>query len=254
MFTGMAAAFTHPMISPIRGKVMPELVRRGLIGTDTERYSRRSALDQHEAQYAYGCAVAAAAAEAGLATTGWLRQPAGDGELAVLPDGVHEPKVIAVLLTALAARLREYNRTRAVDYRVRVRVAIHHGLIHLDGAVGFPGPAPVVVARLLDSAPVRDILRRHPDANVAAIVSREVYEEVVVNRYEGLRPELFRRIEVCDAGKGFSDTAWVYAPEVDVTRPVWSVPSGYGPAARTRALTGPARSTSYRLVRRVADR
>lgn len=233
---------------------MPELVRRGLISTDTERYSRRSALDQHEAQCAYECAIGWAAAEAGLATTDWLRQPAGDGELAVLPEGVHEPKIISVLLTALAARLREYNRGRTADYRVRVRVAVHHGLIHLDGALGFPGPAPVVAARLLNSEPVREVLRQRPDTNVAAIISREVYEEVVVNRYEGLRPELFRRVEVHDASKGFSGTAWVYAPEADVTRPVWSAPSGYGVAPRGRPVTGPARSTSYRLVRRIPDR
>src|SRR5204863_7938619 len=43
---------------------------------------------------------------------------------------------------------------------LRVRIAIHHGLIHLDGPTGFPGPAAVVVARLLNSQPVRQVLRQ----------------------------------------------------------------------------------------------
>ena len=235
------------------GIVVPELARRGLIGTDIERYSRRGALDQHEAQRVYDREIRGAASDAGLATADWLRQPAGDGEFAILPDGVHEPKVIAVLLGALAARLREYNRTRTADFRVRVRVAIHHGLIHLDGATGFPGPAAVVVARLLASEPVRDVLRQRPDTNLAAIISGEVYEEIVVHRYEGLRPELFRQVDVCDRSKGFSHRAWVHAPEDDVTRPVWFTPAAHRLLTHTRAFPRAMRPASYRVVRRVPD-
>jgi hypothetical protein len=232
---------------------MPELARRGLIGTDIERYSRRGALDQHEAQRAYDEAIREAATDAGLPTADWLRQPAGDGEFAILPDGVHEPKVIAVLLAALAARLREYNRPRTPDFRVRLRVAIHHGLIHLDGPTGFPGPAAVVVARLLASAPVREVLRQRPDVNLAAIISGEVYEEIVVHRYEGLRPELFRQVDVGDQSTGCTYRAWVHAPEDDVNRPVWFTPAAHRLLAQTRAFPRAMRPASYRVVRRVPD-
>jgi len=55
---------------------------------------------------------------------------------------------------------------------------------------------------------------------LAAIVSAEVYRDVVINRYEALRPELFQPVRVEDPAKGFSATeAWIYSPEEDVTRP-----------------------------------
>jgi hypothetical protein len=135
----------------------------------------------------------------------------------VLPDGVHEPRVLAVLLTILADRLREYNESGTCDLRLRMRVAVHHGLIHLNGATGYPGRHSILVTRLLNSQPVRDLLRDRPKINLAAIVSAEVYWDVVANRYEALRPELFQSVCVEDPVKGFPPTeAWIYSPE-DVT-------------------------------------
>jgi hypothetical protein len=161
-----------------------------------------------------------ATAYAGLSLDDWCRQPAGDGELAVLPEGVHEPRVIGTLLDALAARLREYNRCRVPELRVRLRIAVHHGLIHLDGATGYPGRHAVAVARLLDSSALRNVLRERRGVNLAAIVSDEVFQDVVANRYEDLRPELFLAVQVDDPVKRFSARAWLYAPEEDVTLPV----------------------------------
>lgn len=196
----------------------PDLANRGLVGTDIERYSRRSAQDQHVAQQVYAQALRQAASSARLDLDDWLRQPAGDGELAVLPDGVHEPRLIGVMLPVLAKHLAGYNRSRPPEQRVRVRVAVHRGYIRLDGAMGFAGPPPVHVRRLLDSEPVRDLLRNRPTINVAVIVSDEIYQQIVVNRYEGLCPELFREVQVTHPEKEYSATAWVYAPEQDDTR------------------------------------
>ncbi len=196
----------------------PALARRGLFGADIERYSSRSAPDQYEAQRTYEWALRRAARDAGIGVHTWLRQPAGDGEFAVLPEGVHEPRVIAVLLSSVAARLREYNQRHISELRVRLRVAVHHGLVQLDGATGCPGRHPVIVARLLDSGPVRDLLQSRPGINLAAIISDEVYQDVVLNRYEDLRPELFRAVYVNNPAKEFAAPAWLYSPEEDVTR------------------------------------
>jgi len=192
----------------------PVLARRGLFGTDIEGYGRWSAAEQHEAQRVYEWAIRTAAGAAGLRREAWLRQAAGDGEFVVLPEGVHEPRLIAVFLTELAQRLHGH---RGTGPRVRLKVAVHHGLIHLNGATGYPGEGPVVVARLLDSTPVRELLSQWPEISLAAIVSEQVYRDVVVNRYEGLRPELFRCVWVTDRRKDFSAQAWLYAPEADVT-------------------------------------
>jgi hypothetical protein len=98
-------------------------------------------------------------------------------------------------------------------------VAIHQGLIHLNGATGFPGPGAVCVARLVNSEPVRELLRQRPDINVAAIVSGDVYRDTVLNRYGGLRPELFQWAYLAGRDDGFRTEAWLYSPEEDVTRP-----------------------------------
>jgi hypothetical protein len=227
---------------------MPELARRGLLSTDIERYSQRGALEQHEAQRVYDWAISEAAAAAGFVRADWIRQPTGDGEFVILPEGVHEPRIITMLLTALAARLREYNRSRTTDCRVRIRTAIHHGLIHLDGAIGAPGPAAVTVARLVNSEPVREVLQRRPDTNLAAIISPEVYQDVVVNRYEGLRPELFQQVNACDTAQGLVTRAWIYAPEEDVTRPPRSIRTAQ---VATSQIRRSARATSYRLIKRI---
>jgi hypothetical protein len=194
----------------------PVLARRGLIRTDIEAYGVRDALGQHEAQAVYHWTMAQAVADVALPRHGWRRQPAGDGEFIVLPEGVHEPKVLGRMLPALAARLREYNRSYV---RVRLKIAVHQGPIHLNGATGYPGPGAVLVARLVDSDPVRRLLRERPQVNLAAIISPDVYRDVVLNRYEGLRPELFQHVVVDLPSKNLYTEGWLYSPEEDVTRP-----------------------------------
>jgi hypothetical protein len=121
-----------------------------------------------------------------------------------------------VLLPRLAARLGEYNRPRLPDLRVRLRVAVHHGLVHLDGPTGFPGRPSVLLARLLAAEPVRALLRTEPTISVAAIVSTDLYDDIVVDRYEGLRPDQFQRVRVNHPAKDFSCYAWLHAPGLTV--------------------------------------
>jgi hypothetical protein len=194
------------------------LSRRCILATDIAAYGCRTGPEQYEAQRAYEWAVAAAAVEAGLDRSEWIRQPAGDGELIVLPDGVVEVSVVAVLLPALAGLLRGYNTARQTGHRLRLRVAVHQGLIHLDGPAGFPGPAADLVSRLVHADPVRAVLHKVPALNLVVVVSTDIYRDVVVNRYGGVRPELFRRIEVQDRQRHFRADGWIHAPEADLNR------------------------------------
>jgi len=212
------------------------LARRGLFGTDIEAYGRRTGPEQYAAQRGYETALRRAAGRAGLSLDDCRRQPTGDGEMLVLPDGVHEPRVIATLLPSLAAQLDEDNRRRGPGRRIRLRAAVHHGLIRLDGPIGFPGRPLVVLARLLDCDAVRAVLREHPAASLAAIVSAEVYEEVVADGYGGLRPELFRPVVAEVPGKEFTGRAWVFAPGHDLWRA--------DPQPGGRSATGPARRSA----------
>ena len=65
-----------------------------------------------------------AAEGAGLARTGWLRQPRGDGELAVLPADSDVSRVLADFVHEVVEELRRGSRPR-----LRLRISMHHGAL-----------------------------------------------------------------------------------------------------------------------------
>ncbi|MEU1602877.1 hypothetical protein [Micromonospora matsumotoense] len=196
--------------------------RRLLISVDMERYSRRSNLQQYDAQENFHTLLRAAAADVGLDRVAWTTQQAGDGELAILPRDVSESRVIGRFVPELNRQLRAFNSSRTAAGQVRLRVAVHQGLVHLDGANGFPGHAVVHVCRLCDAAPVRQALAAFPEAGVALVVSTEMYRDVVREYPEELRPERFRRIEVEHPEKEFREPAWLCVIDEDMSS--WSPP------------------------------
>ncbi|MDG4788154.1 hypothetical protein O7626_19805 [Micromonospora sp. WMMD1102] len=191
--------------------------RRLLISVDMERYSRRGNLQQYEAQQAFQQLLHEAATAVGLDRVSWKTQQAGDGELAILPGDTREPQVIGRLVPDLNRRLRHYNSSRLPEARVRLRVALHQGLVHLDGANGFPGRAVNEVCRLCDARQLKRALVLFPDAGVALIVSSAIYQEVVAEYPEELRPERFQRVEVHHPDKGFREPAWICVVDEDLS-------------------------------------
>jgi hypothetical protein len=181
-----------------------------------ESYSQRDNLLQYRAQQAFQQVVRQAAEELGLDRINWIIQQGGDGELAILPPGTSETTVVTRLTPTVDRLLREHNRGLAPQARVRLRVALHEGLVHLDGANGYPGEAVVTVSRLVDAPPLKAALRALPGANVALIVSDRIYQDVV-RHYHDLRPERFREVSVCLPDKGFETQAWIFVPDEDVT-------------------------------------
>lgn len=144
-----------------------------------------------------------AAASAGLGRGRWYRQPRGDGELAVLPQGASGLSLVGDYPRGLAATISDLNHAADNGSRLRVRLAIHHGAV-LPGRFGPVGAAPVVTSRLVDAEPARRQLRQRADLDVALIVSATVYEEVVESRLHGLDPEVFDRIIVRAKGKSYA--------------------------------------------------
>lgn len=188
-----------------------------MISVDMERYSRRGNVQQYEAQQEFRRLLHEAAALVGLDRTQWRTQQAGDGELAILPRDAPEALIIGRFVPELNRRLRAYNASRVPSARIRLRVAVHQGLVHLDGANGFPGSAVVLVCRLCDSEPLRRALAAFPDAGVALVVSDDIFRNVVQEYPEETRPERFRRVEVSNPGKGFEETAWLYVVDEDMS-------------------------------------
>jgi hypothetical protein len=200
--------------------------RRMLISVDMERYSRQDNETQYRSQQLFAQVMRDAADELGLDRVRWITQQGGDGEFAILPDGTLERRVVGELVFALDRLLGRENPQRAAGARVRLRVAIHEGLVHLDGANGFPGEAVVTVCRLVDAPDLKAALRAFPDANVALIVSDEIYRGVV-RAYRKPRPDRFRKIDVRMPDKGFAADAWIFVPDEDA--------AGAGPTTEGRA-------------------
>jgi len=216
---------------------VPELQdphRRVLVVADMESYSKRNNVLQHRAQLAFRRIMDDATTDVGLDRVDWLIQQGGDGELAILPAGTSERTVAAKLAPVADRLLREHNQGLAPEAKVRLRLAVHQGLVHLDGANGFPSEAVVHVCRLADSPQLKQALRDFPGANVALAVSDSLYREVI-EHYRDLRPEHFARTHAEIADKGFSATAWIYVPGENAAG---SAPAQPAPHQRPEAQPG----------------
>jgi hypothetical protein len=205
-----------------------------VIVADTERYSARSTVLQHEAQRAFDEALEEAGRAAGLDRREWQRQGSGDGELAVLPADVDEPVLLSRFPQALDAHLRRYNAHRSAEARIRVRVALHQGLFYVDSRNGFAGEAVNTAARLVDAPLLKAAFRAFPEATVAYVVSEGMHRDVVAGGYDGIRPERFRRIPVVLADKQFDEHAWIQIVGEDVTSIDLTPPAGPKPAGPAR--------------------
>jgi hypothetical protein len=186
--------------------------RRVVVSVDMESYSRRNNLLQYRAQQDFRRIMDDAATELGVDRPSWLQQQAGDGELAILPADASERALVGNLAPTLDRLLRQYNQGRSDEGRIRMRVAVHQGLVHLDGANGYPGEAVVTVCRLIDAPVLKDALkRRFPRAAVALVISDQLYKDVVC-QYQDLRPDLFQEVLAELPEKDFAQPAWIYVP------------------------------------------
>lgn len=190
--------------------------RRLVLAIDMVRYSPRTNSQQYEAQQVFRRVVSDAAEHAGLDTANWISQSSGDGLLVILPAEVWEAVLLSRFVPNVDAALRQYNDGRRADLAVRLRMAIDHGPVHLDGANGFPSEAVVGVCRLVDSPVLKRTLAAFPDAAVGIILSEVIYRDIVAQRYEGLRPERFVEVRVAVPDKEFAAVAWVGVADEDV--------------------------------------
>ncbi|WP_141584311.1 hypothetical protein [Actinomadura sp. WMMA1423] len=238
---------------------------RVLVTADIEDYSSRNDAEQRVLQSALGDSLDAAADRAELNRQAWLRQLGGDGVFAVLPREADVAVLMDLFIRELDAALGVHNRRRADDHwsRIRLRLAVHVGPIHTDGAIGWPGQHAVLPARLRDSAPVRTALAALPDADLAVIVSTEVYRDFITQGPGEPRPSDFRSVHVRVKKQEYD--AYLYVPRFDIhdiplpdeegpetPGPENDVPGKDGPAQDRPAHTGTAESPGAAADRRLA--
>lgn len=192
---------------------MNDFGRHGLISSDAEKYSSRNEVDQHELQRVIVDTYETAAREAGLDRSGWMVQPSGDGELAVLPRNQLMTQVIDKLPQAMCAALDAHNRAARTELRLRMRMALHEGLVQRS-AGGYAGTGVITVSRIVDSPVARQALTACQDTDLVVLLSPILYNEYVRQGHTVLAPEEFREVTV--SVKTFRDTAWLHVPGHDV--------------------------------------
>ncbi|MET8461562.1 hypothetical protein ABZ422_20050 [Micromonospora zamorensis] len=166
--------------------------------------------------------VRTALTEAGLDPARIDQEDRGDGILMVDPD---------VSVLALAGRfvreldygLREKARTSSAIARIRLRVAIHQGMCEHDGE-GWVGAAVNTTARLVDAPPLKAALAAAERVNLALIVSRQVFDEVIRHDYRSIDSSTFERVAI-DAKELRGETAWIQVPGYSYPPGVMAAPT-----------------------------
>ncbi|MEU2559472.1 hypothetical protein ABZ626_09085 [Streptomyces longispororuber] len=141
--------------------------------------------------------------------TEWQIQRKGDEQLAVRPLDGGEPRLVDDYVRHLVAELREYNAQRVPQARMRLRAALHQGLVELADN-GFAGTAVVATARLLNAPPLYEALAAHPGADLAVLLSDDVYRSTVAGGHTAMSPGDFTRVAV--QVKEYEATAWLHVP------------------------------------------
>ncbi|WP_021598917.1 hypothetical protein [Actinomadura welshii] len=185
----------------MKGNGEAQLSYRLLLAVDIQGYSRRDTREQLRAQRLLSDALDRAARGVGLDRAGWDKQVGGDGELATLPDGVDPATVAGDFVIGLDEALREVNED-AGRFRLRVRLALHHGTL-TAGPFGPAGDAPIVVQRLLDATPLRRLLIDDEDRDLAYVVSDSLFDDVVRTGFCALPPGDFHAVKVVAKGAAF---------------------------------------------------
>jgi hypothetical protein len=193
---------------------------RAVLVVDTKEFGSNSDVGQTTLARAIPEVVALAFERAGL---GHVWQEAlfphstGDG-LGMGFDPRHLPAVVARFFDELEkvlaendARMRSFSR----HTRMRMRASLNVGpVLEMDRGNEDAGVGNTVIAthRLLDAAPLRDmLLRSDPDHTFLAVaLSQRVFEDVLVSGYATLPPARVvpRQVQV----KEFASTMYLYVP------------------------------------------
>lgn len=206
--------------------------RRVCVAVDIQGYTDLELPGQRDAQETLRAALERAASCIGLDRARWARQESGDGELAVLDDD-DEMLVVECLPAALSRALREV----APASGLRVRLAVHHGLVQA-AANGFAGDGVNEVCRIVNAERVRATLDRSAGANVVVALSERIYSDIVEQRRITLHPSDFQRVQL--RNKSWSGAAWLFVPNGRAHIPKAEPDPKPRPGAVTQHATGGA--------------
>lgn len=207
--------------------------RRLCLAVDAARYSSLDSVAQHDLQALLSDVLDEAAAAASLDRDKWLKQPQGDGELALIPPDQPEPLLVDDFIRELDAVLLHRNHGKVPAYRLRLRAAIDFGVAY-EASFGFAGDGVVATARLLASDSLHRALADAGDADLAVALSDSVYQ-TVAHRHTSLTAGQFVPSAVSE--KEYVGTAWIRV----LSR---GLPHSAGPVPSQQSASGPSSSTA----------
>jgi hypothetical protein len=204
------------------GELMTETMH-SLLVVDAEGFSRHRDADLPGLHTEIRSAVAAACERSGLGHT-WQTAPflqsTGDGVLAVLPLEAIESLISPFPRHLQDALAEAAPRLRAQGQQLRLRIALHYGLVDTqDPVTAGISTATNDVSRLLDCDPLRAALRdSDPDVTFAAvIISAETFETYVSGGRVRLRPSQFTAVRA--QVKQFDRLAYLHVPVPSIREP-----------------------------------
>lgn len=182
-------------------------IRMGF-AVDVMQYSRRPAPAKEAAQQRLAQMAYEVLGDLTPRPTDVAIQSTGDGLNAFLPAAVEIHLALPALIRSWRHRLAADNERH--EDRIRLRMSAAIGPVGLS-ALGFTGNTIIELNRLLDSAVLRQAVIDDPAADLAVLVSHQLYSYVVADGYPGLDAARFHRHEVAE--KEYSDVAWLLIPD-----------------------------------------
>ncbi|MFD0259964.1 hypothetical protein ACFXKJ_28130 [Kitasatospora indigofera] len=210
-------------------------VHHWIVVLDIESFSARSDPLQRSLRAAMYDVLHAAVEQAGIPGDALSTEDRGDGVLILFQAQVPPVQLAGALVRALDDCLREKAAVFSEAHAMRFRVALHQGLVSRD-ARGWSGDAVNTAFRLVDAAPLRDVLSAAGRARLAFIASDEVYRAVIRHDHRTVDPAAYLPVTF-EAKHGVEITGWV-------TVPGYPSPPGLAPGAGAPG-TGTPRSGTY---------
>jgi len=200
-----------------------------ILVVDIEGYGRRPNPIQASLRTAMYDVVRGAVADCHLPWDEFTALDRGDGILLLVPPATSPVDLAGPLIRALDEGLTEKARMFSAAHAMRLRVALHAGLVEED-THGWVGEAINTTARLVDAQPLRDTLAAASRAHLAFIVSDEIYRGIIRHEYRFIDASTFRPVRL--SRKELDTTAWVHVPG-------YPAPPGLPPAQTAPPPKGP---------------
>lgn len=213
-------------------------VHRTVLAVDVESFGDRRRTGVHQVAVREGLyrVLEKAFLLSGIPWHGCHIEDRGDGVFILAPPDVAKALFVESLPGHIVGALREHNVVHSAAARIRLRMALHAGEMHLDDH-GATGTSINLAFRILEAAELKAALARSPGV-LALIVSGWFFDEVVRNNPASGPPD-YREIRV--SVKETETSAWFVLPDRSeappVPRQLPAAPNLVGRAAEMDRLT-----------------